>query len=99
MAAPIDYSGAPRTIYCFARHEPCCERCREENMNEDVFNMSLRKFLKKVGISGQRSIEITVRDSVSKGRLKGNEKLSVKVTLTLSQTDLDAVIDGEIELE
>jgi ribosomal protein L5 len=68
-------------------------------MNEDVFNMSLRKFLKKVGISGQRSIEIAVRDSVSEGRLKGNEKLSVKVTLTLGQTALDAVIDGEIELE
>ena len=68
-------------------------------MNEDVFNMSLRKFLKKVGISGQRSIEIAVRDSVSKGRLKGNEKLPVRVTLTLGQTDLDAVIDGEIELE
>ena len=68
-------------------------------MNEDVFNMSLRKFLKKVGISGQRSIETAVRNSVSAGRLKGNEKLSVRVILTLDQTDLDSVIDGEIELE
>ena len=68
-------------------------------MNEDVFNMSLRKYLKKVGITGQRSIEVTVRDSVSKGRLKGNEKLPVKVTLTLGRTDLNIVIDGEIQLE
>ncbi len=67
-------------------------------MNEDVFNMSLRKFLKKVGITGQRSIEVTVRDSVAKGRLKGNEKLPAKVTLTLGRTDLNVVIDGEIEL-
>ena len=67
-------------------------------MNEDVFNMSLRKFLKKVGITGQRLIETAVRESVSKGRLKGSEKLPVKVTLTLGRTDLDAVIDGEIEL-
>jgi ribosomal protein L5 len=68
-------------------------------MNEDVFNMSLRKFLKKVGITGQRSIEVAVRESVSKGRLKGNEKLPVKVTLTLGGTDLNVAIDGEIELE
>jgi ribosomal protein L1 len=68
-------------------------------MNEDVFNMSLRKFLKKVGITGQRSIETAVRNAVSAGRLKGNEKLSVRVILTLDQTDLDSVIDGEIELE
>ena len=68
-------------------------------MNEDVFNMSLRKYLKKVGISGQRSIETAVRNAMSEGRLKGNEKLSVRVTLTLDLTDLDAGIDGEIELE
>ncbi len=68
-------------------------------MNEDVFNMSLRKFLKKVGITGQRAIEVTVRESVSNGRLKGNEKLPVKVTLALSRTDLNVIIDGEIELE
>jgi len=67
-------------------------------MNEDLFNMSLRKFLKKVGITGQRMIEVTVRESVGAGRLKGNEKLPVKVTLTLGRTDLTAVIDGEIEL-
>lgn len=68
-------------------------------MNEEAFNMSLRKFLKKVGITGQRSIEVTVRELVAAGRLKGDEKLPVSVTLTLGRTDLNIVIDGEIELE
>jgi len=68
-------------------------------MNEDVFNMSLRKFLKKVGITGQRAIEEAVRTSLSQGRLKDNEKLPAKVTLTLGRTELNVVIDGEIELE
>jgi hypothetical protein len=68
-------------------------------MNEDAFNMSLRKFLKKVGITGQRAIEMAVRESLSKGHLKGNEKLPVSVTMTLGRTDLNIVIDGMIELE
>jgi hypothetical protein len=67
-------------------------------MNEDVFNMSLRKFLKKVGITGQRAIEEAVRDAVAKGKLKGNEKLPAEMTLTLGGTGLKLVIDGEIEL-
>ena len=66
-------------------------------MNEDVFNMSLRKFLKKVGVTGQRAIEEAVRDAVAAGKLKGSEKLPAKMTLTLGSTDLKLVIDGEIE--
>jgi Family of unknown function (DUF6494) len=44
-------------------------------MNEDVFNMSVRNFLKKVGITAQREIENTVREALSKGSLTGKEKL------------------------
>ncbi len=44
-------------------------------MNEDEFNVSVRKFLKKVGITSQREIEQAVRSAVSGGRLKGNEAL------------------------
>ena len=51
-------------------------------MNEDVFNTSLRGFLKKVGITSQREIEKAVRDAVAGGKLKGNEKLPAKMTLT-----------------
>jgi len=67
-------------------------------MNEDVFNMSLRKFLKKVGITGQRAIEDAVREGLAAGRLKGDEKLPAEVTLILRGTTLKLVIDGEIEL-
>lgn len=68
-------------------------------MNEDNFNTSLRKFLKTVGVSSQREIEKAVRDAVAKGRLKGNEKLPAKMTLTITGADLSYVIDGSIELE
>ena len=51
-------------------------------MNEDMFNTSLRKFLKQVGITSQREIEKAVRDAVASGRLKGNEKLPAKMVLT-----------------
>ena len=67
-------------------------------MNEDVFNMSLRKFLKKVGVTGQRAIEEAVRAAVASGKLRGNEKLPAEMTLTLGGTELKLVIDGEIEL-
>jgi Family of unknown function (DUF6494) len=68
-------------------------------MNEDVFNMSTRKFLKRVGVTAQRSIDVAIRESLSTGRLKGNEKLPVKIALTLGRIDLNVVVDGEIELE
>jgi hypothetical protein len=67
-------------------------------MNEDVFNTSLRKFLKKVGITSQREIEKAVRDAVEAGHLKGNEKLPAKMVLTLGGIDLTHEITGEIEL-
>ncbi|HET6160129.1 MAG TPA: DUF6494 family protein [Dongiaceae bacterium] len=68
-------------------------------MNEDVFNMSVRKFLKKVGITAQREIENTVREALSKGNLTGKEKLPAKITFILGQTSLHLIMDGEIELE
>jgi hypothetical protein len=71
----------------------------EANMNEDVFNMSVRKFLKQVGITGQREIENAVREALSKGKLTGNEKLPATCTLTLGQTSLNMVISDDIELE
>jgi hypothetical protein len=46
-------------------------------MNEDVFNMSLRKFLKKVGVTSQREIEKVVRGALDAGRLNGTETLAV----------------------
>lgn len=68
-------------------------------MNEDVFNMSVRKFLKQVGITAQREIESAVREARARGRLRGSEKLSVKAVVTLAGTELHLVVDGEIELD
>jgi hypothetical protein len=67
-------------------------------MNEDVFNTSLRKFLKKVGITSQREIEKAVRDAVASGRLKGTEKLQAKMVLTVGGVSLSHEIADEIEL-
>jgi hypothetical protein len=67
-------------------------------MNEDIFNTSLRGFLKKVGITSQREIEKAVRDAVAGGRIKGSEKLPAKVVLTIGGVSLSHEITGEIEL-
>jgi len=67
-------------------------------MNEDVFNASLRKFLKKVGITSQREIEKAVRDALAGGRLKGHEKLPAKMVLTIGGLSLSHEIADEIEL-
>jgi hypothetical protein len=67
-------------------------------VNEDVFNTSLRKFLKKVGITSQREIEKAIRDAIEAGRLKGNEKLPAKMVLTVAGVSLSHEISDEIEL-
>ncbi len=67
-------------------------------MNEETFNMELRKFLKKVGVTSQREIEQAVRDGVEDGSLTGNETLKAKVVLSVEGLDLDHEITGEISL-
>ena len=68
-------------------------------MNEEALNVSVRKFLKKVGITSQREIEQAVRAAVSGGRVMGNEALPAKVTLTVEGIGLAIGIEGAIELE
>jgi Family of unknown function (DUF6494) len=68
-------------------------------MNEDVLNVSVRKFLKKVGITSQREIEQAVRAAIAGGRLRGNEALPAKMTLTLPGIGLSLEIEGAVELE
>jgi hypothetical protein len=71
---------------------------QEAIMNEDVFNASIRKFLKTLGVSAQREIEKAVRQALSEGRLKGNEKVPAAATVTLGAVGLTHEIKGEIEL-
>jgi len=68
-------------------------------MNEDVFNNSIRKFLKTVGVTSQREIEKAVREGIASGKLKGRETLPAKMTLTLGQVDLTFEVEGSIELD
>jgi Family of unknown function (DUF6494) len=74
-------------------------RPREAPMNEEVLNTSLRKFLKKVGVTSQREIEKAVREAVASGRVKGNEALPAKANITIEGIGLSFEIDGAIELE
>ena len=68
-------------------------------MNEDTFNMQLRKFLKTVGVTTQREIEKAVREAVDDGRLSGNETLRAEAVITIDGIDLSVEIDGSIALE
>jgi hypothetical protein len=68
-------------------------------MNPDAFNMSIRKFLKMVGVHSQREIEAAVERAMAAGKLKGGESLPAKMRLTLDGVDLDVTFDGKISLE
>jgi hypothetical protein len=68
-------------------------------MNEESLNMSLRRFLKIVGVTSQQEIEKAVRAAVADGRLKGNEKLEAQMVLTIGKAGLNHKIEGTIELE
>ena len=68
-------------------------------MNEDIFNMELRKFLKKVGVTSQREIEQAIREALESGKLKGHETVKARVTLSLEGLPLKHDIEGAISLE
>jgi hypothetical protein len=70
-----------------------------KKMNEETLNATLRKFLKKVGITSQREIEMAVRDGVADGRLKGNESLLAKATIRVEGLNLTFDVEGHVELE
>ena len=63
-------------------------------MDEDKFNMSMRKFLKQVGVTSQQQLEKVVRD----GSRSGDGKLKVRMVLTAEGTNLNHVVDGEIDV-
>lgn len=68
-------------------------------MNEDKFNLEMRSFLKKVGITSQREIEKAVQTAIANGVLKGNEHLAVKMTLEIVSPRTTKTIEGKISLE
>jgi hypothetical protein len=68
-------------------------------MQEETFNLSIRKFLKIVGINSQREIEQAVRRAIEDGRIDGNETFPATVTLEVAGLNLKFKIDGEIRLQ
>ena len=68
-------------------------------MNDETLNMSIRKFLKTVGVNSQLAIEKAVRKAIEDGTLRGNEAMPAHMTLSVGKLDLDVKFDGELRLE
>jgi ribosomal protein L1 len=68
-------------------------------MDQEAFNMSIRKFLKMVGVSSQREIEQAVQRALETAKLKGDETFPVKVTLEIPSLGVKVPFDGEIKLK
>ena len=68
-------------------------------MDEEVLNIQVRKFLKKVGIQSQREIEQAVKDYIMKGSISGAEKLDASMLLEVPEIGLKVSIEGKIEIE
>ena len=67
-------------------------------MDEEVFNLEVRKFLKRFGVTAQREIEKSVATALQRGALQGSEVLQVRATLAIPGVLPDLQIDGEIAL-
>lgn len=67
-------------------------------MDEDAFNLSVRKFLKTLGITAQREIELAVRERLERGDLRGDEALDATATITVAGLPHDVVVTGRIAL-
>jgi hypothetical protein len=68
-------------------------------MNDEAFNMSIRRFLKTVGVRSQAEIERAVAKALADGKLKGNETMPARMQLTIDKISLSITLDGEIKLE
>jgi len=67
-------------------------------MDDEVFNLSIRKFLKVVGVSSQREIEQAVAKALREGSIRGSESLPATMTLEVAGLKLRVSFDGEIQL-
>jgi Family of unknown function (DUF6494) len=67
-------------------------------MDEEIFNLSVRKFLKKLGVTAQREIELGVRDQIEQGRLEGGETLEATATVRVEGLEKDILVTGRIAL-
>ncbi|HVS26991.1 MAG TPA: DUF6494 family protein [Burkholderiales bacterium] len=68
-------------------------------MNEEVFNLSIRKFLKTVGVRSQHEIEQAVTKAITQGKISGKESFPASMNLRIGELKLDVRFDGEINLK
>lgn len=68
-------------------------------MNEEALNLSIRKFLKTVGVSSQRAIERAVADAAAGGAITGTESFPAKMTLEIAGLKVNIAFTGEITLQ
>jgi hypothetical protein len=68
-------------------------------MDQETFNLSIRKFLKMVGVNSQREIEQAVQKALMDGKLQGGEAVAVKCTLEIPALGVKVPFDGEIRLK
>ena len=68
-------------------------------MDQETFNLSIRKFLKMVGVNSQREIEQAVQKALQEKRLTGNETIPALVTLEIPSLGIKVPFDGEIRLK
>ena len=68
-------------------------------MDQEAFNMSIRKFLKMVGVNSQREIEQAVQNALQSKKLSGSETIPAKITLEIPSLGVKVPFDGEIKLK
>ena len=68
-------------------------------MDQETFNLSIRKFLKTVGVNSQREIEQAVAKALEQGAISGDETLAATMTLRIAGLALEVRFDGEIRLQ
>jgi hypothetical protein len=68
-------------------------------MDQETFNLSIRKFLKNVGVNSQREMEQAVQKAIASGKLKGSESIPVKMTLEIPSLGVKLPFDGEMRLK
>jgi hypothetical protein len=68
-------------------------------MDQETFNISIRKFLKMVGVNSQREMEQAVQKAMMDGKLQGSETIPVKCTLEIPSLGVKVPFDGEMRLK
>jgi uncharacterized protein DUF6494 len=67
-------------------------------MDEEAFNLSIRRFLKNLGVTSQREIELAVRELLDSGKLSGDETLEARAVVTVDGLEREIVVTGDIAL-